>query len=361
MRLGIIATHAHPLPSPGHTGDSQLLLDLCWALNELGHQVMLFAPTGTVAPAGVSVATCDLDPSGPDWERAVQAGFKGVLNAQDIVHDWSVGKTIARDRQAEGKPFLATMLGGTGYKTALANTVANSRSMADRLLRGATDYEGSPTPDLGGPPSEPFKAVMVAHCGIDTQAYHPAKEHEDWFLWLSRWHPVRGYKQAIQWAKLTGLPLKMVGEDPRFDHPYQAGCAREAMALAEGMPNVTFEFLPPGPDHHEVKRGILRRAKALINPYRFCEPFGLSQIEAMASGVPCLSSALGSGPEIISDGVTGFVASTVEEFAIAARRVNQIDRRTCRAEAVERFDRMVMARNYVRLYERVLGGNGWGA
>ena len=358
MRVALVATHAHPLPSPSHTGDSQLILDLCWALDKLGHTVTLFAPAGTTAP--VTVIPTALNPDGPQWESAVFGEHYRYLLEHDIVHDWSVGKGIARSLNQLRRPFLATMLSGTGYGTPLPNTVANSHAQADRLLRGATDYEGSPTPELGGPASIPFRAVRVVHCGVDTDAYHPAPVHEDWFLWLSRWHPVRGYREAIEWARLTGLPLKMVGEDPAYDHPYQADCCREAQELASGMGNVSFEFLPPGDEHHEVKRGIFRRARALLNPFQFAEPFGLSQVEAMASGVPCLSSRLGSGPEVIEHGVTGFVCGSVPEFADAAGRIHEIDRTKCRARAVERFDRMVMARAYVELYEAVIRGEGWG-
>ena len=342
MRIALVATHAHPLPSPAHTGDSQVILDLARSLAELGYHVTLFAPKGSVAPEGVTLKDCEL--------CHVPMHFRN----HDIVHDWTIGALVGRQAGLTKVPFVHTLLGGTGYSP-LPNTVVWSQAMRDRVMRGATDYENTPTPDAGGPPCQPFKDVRVIYGGVDTEFYSPGeqpdclkREYDEQrgyrYLWLSRWHPMRGYKRAIEWASLTGNALTMCGAHPDYDHPYQAECAHEAMRLAEGKDNIRFEFLPNDPDHHTAKRDQYRRHKNFLLTVEFQEPFGLSTVEAMACG--CRLKLIGQTPRM---------GSTEE---IVGDYLEKLERP--RERAIRLFDRMVMARNYVKAYEDVLAGRGWG-
>jgi glycosyltransferase involved in cell wall biosynthesis len=103
------------------------------------------------------------------------------------------------------------------------------------------------------------------------------------------------------------------------------------------------------------KSEFLGRAKALLFPIDWPEPFGLVLIEAFACGVPVVAFARGSVPEIVQEGETGFIVHDVNEAIAATREVERLDRAACRASFERRFTSFRMASDYVRLYEQLLG------
>jgi glycosyltransferase involved in cell wall biosynthesis len=242
------------------------------------------------------------------------------------------------------------------------NIVVWSEAMRGRGLRGASDYENSPDLGMGSPPMGPIKDAHVAYGGINTDWYTPTYEKEGFFLWMNRWHMAKGYRLAIELARTTGIELVMAGEHPdRELHEYQRGCANEAQQMAADLPNVRFEWLPADPDHHDAKRELYRRAKALLYTVQFQEPFGLSQAESLACGTPVIGTRFGSVPEVIEDGLTGYVRSdSIEDLATAVKLIDGIDPKVCRNRAVERFDRHVMAASYLKEYQAVIDGKTWG-
>ena len=101
---------------------------------------------------------------------------------------------------------------------------------------------------------------------------------------------------------------------------------------------------------------MLGGAAALLHLIGFDEPFGLSVVEAMACGTPVIAINRGSMPELIDDGVTGFLVDSVEDAIAAVARIGEIDRAACRAAVAARFTVDRMADRYVALYQRILGG-----
>jgi glycosyltransferase involved in cell wall biosynthesis len=111
------------------------------------------------------------------------------------------------------------------------------------------------------------------------------------------------------------------------------------------------------------KDEFLGNAQALLFPIDWPEPFGLVMIEALACGTPVIGWRNGSVPEVIDDGVTGFVVESVEEAVRALRRVPDLRRQTCRAVFEERFDAARMARDYLEVYRHLVRNGppaGWG-
>ena len=111
------------------------------------------------------------------------------------------------------------------------------------------------------------------------------------------------------------------------------------------------EFL--GEVDETEKRQLMGKALALVLPIDWPEPFGLVFIEALACGTPVLTSSLGAAPELLCDGVTGYLRDTVDELVEAVARLPQISRAACRREALERFDLRRMAMDYVQVYARL--------
>lgn len=207
-----------------------------------------------------------------------------------------------------------------------------------------------------------MKDVHVVYGGIDTSWYTPTYKKDGFFLWMNRWHKAKGYDVAIELAKATGIELVMSGEHPdREWHDVQRKCVAEAQDLASGLPNVRFEWLPADPDHHLAKRDLYRKAKALLYTVQFQEPFGLSQAESLACGTPVIGTRFGSVPEVVEDGLTGYVRSnSIEDLATALPLIDSINPSICRNQAIKRFDKSVMAKSYLIEYQSVIDGNVWG-
>ena len=367
MKVGIVSTHSWKVPNEIHTGDG-FYADLAMVLDEMGHEVTFFAPNGSYVPPNGRQLTmpCSFGqghPSSADCEQECYNKYSDVLRSLDVVHDFSITKRIVENLWSSGyENVISTPMGGSwNYSENLHNLVLHSEAMKQRGLRGATDYEGTPTPDAAGPPQKPIKNAHVVNLGIDTNYYTPTYEKKSSYLWVGRWHPIRGYKFAIELAKETGIQLILAGQHPdREITQHQKECCFEALKLAKGTNNIEFEWLPKDPYHHERKMELLQGAKALILPTQFQEPWGLTSSEALACGTPVITTNYGSASEIITDGVTGYVVNNdIKAFAEALNKVHKINPAICREYAVRKFDRKVMAANYVVEYNRVIAGERW--
>jgi glycosyltransferase involved in cell wall biosynthesis len=368
LQIALIATHSFPIPMKNlHTGDI-VILDLANALSSLGHTVHLYAPEGTKCPPNGKVFPMRASygkypPSSQDCEQECYNNYASNLLSEDIVHDFSVTKIIVQNLRYAGKSnMISTLMGGAWtHPYDPYNLITWSQSHRDRVLRGATDYEGTSTPDLAGHTGRPVKESHVVNGGIDTNFYYPTYDKKNYYLWMNRWHPAKGYKMAIEVAKKTGIELVMAGEHPdneMFD--YQKQCALEAVKLAEGYDNIKFSWLPQDPDHHTAKRKLYQQAKALLYTIDFCEPFGLSQTEALACGTPVIGTNFGSVPEVITNNLTGLVCNNVlDDIAVACLNVEKIKPEICREQSVLRFDKSVMAKSYLKEYENILNNKGW--
>lgn len=360
MKIGIIATHSFPIPYPNlHTGD-QVILNMAKALQNLGHEVTMYAPEGTefdnlkIMPASLG----KYPPSSEDCELRCYNNNMGNLYKQDIIHDFSVTKQITKSMNDKGfMNTCCTLMGGRWTQEWTPhNLIVWSKSHQDRVSRGATDYENMPTPLLGGEPGRAIDNVDFVYGGIDTEFYTPTEGSKDYFLWMGRWHPVRGYKLAIELAKHMGLKVVLAGEHPDNEiFEYQKNCALEAEQLVKDIPNIELVWLPKDPDHHLAKRELYRNAKAFLYTVQFHEPFGLSQVEAMACGTPVIGPKFGSVPEVVEHRKTGYIIDNdISGFHKACKYIHEIKRLNCRARAVNHFDCKVMANSYLEKYTSII-------
>lgn len=344
MKVGLIATHSYPIataadpfPVPSkipHTGDV-VILDLAYGLEALGHEVTVFAPAGTRWPRLVPMRASfgKYPPSSQDCEEELWANRASELSRQDIVHDFSVTKRASE----RCRMVCTTLMGGPWRLTdPPRNLCVWSSSHRARVLCGATDYAGTPTPELGGPPGFPVREAHVVYGGVDTDFYCP-DEHKPGSrdLWLNRWHPAKGAGQALALARTSGQFIIMVGEHPDYiEAESERVFARRLQASAPIQ--VSVEWLPPDPDHHTAKRALYRRARSLLYPVQFQEPFGLSMVEAMSCGTPIAKPyEYGSVPEIARDDPK------------------------CRDYVLQNFTRELFAKRYLAEYEQILDGVSW--
>ncbi len=182
--------------------------------------------------------------------------------------------------------------------------------------------------------------------GLPLHMYRASLETDAYLAFLGRISPEKGIEQAIEIARRSGLRLKIAAKVDKADREYYDACIRPLLDPA------VVEFLGEITDRE--KQEFLGRAMAFVFAINWPEPFGLAMIESMACGTPVVAFRSGSVPEVVDDGVTGFIVETVEQAAEAIQRVGKIDRLGCRRRFEQRFSAERMARDYLALYERVL-------
>lgn len=366
MKIGLVTTHNFPVPYKTHTGEI-VIKDLAEILGGWGHEVFFIAPAGSYVPPGghlldMPCSWGKFPPASEECEVAAYFQNHEIIKSLDIIHDFSNSKWIARLARREGIPTISTFLGGNwNYSIELENICVWSESMRRRSLLGQTDYHDTRLRHLGGPNHIGIKEAHVVYLGVDTNSYLPSEKCDDYYLWQNRWHETKGYREAIEIAKRTGIRLILSGENPDnelFEH--QRKCAEEARDLSQGYKNIEVKFLPSDPDHHLEKIKMYQKAKALLYTVQFQEPGGLSMAESLSCGTPILGTKYGSVPETVTHGVTGIICDNdISSLINGISKLDVIDRKICRSEAVRRFDRSIMAKKYIKEYEKILSGYSW--
>jgi glycosyltransferase involved in cell wall biosynthesis len=185
--------------------------------------------------------------------------------------------------------------------------------------------------------------IGTVHHGIPRDL-HRFSEHGDGYLaFLGRISPEKRPDRAIEIAKRVGKPLKIAAKVDPVDRRYFHEII-EPMIRGESM----IEYV--GEINDGQKSAFLGGADALLFPIDWPEPFGLVMIEAMSCGTPVVAYGCGSVPEIVENGVTGFIVSNQDEAVAAINRVDQLDRAQIRRRFELRFSSSVMARRYLELY-----------
>ncbi len=208
-----------------------------------------------------------------------------------------------------------------------------------------------------------FDSEVIYH-GIDISPYNFLETPQDYFLCFGRLVPSKGIKDALTAAAAGKFNLKVAGGLPvRPDEKTYFNLNIEPFFTG----NITYVGSP-----EETQKILLyRNAKALVFPTQLEEQFGFVIVEAMACGTPVIAYNIGSIPEVVKDGVTGFIIDAddsdrpgkgswvikkkgIEGIIQAVERIGEIDRKTCREHVEKNFTQEIMIQNYIKLYERVL-------
>jgi glycosyltransferase involved in cell wall biosynthesis len=181
---------------------------------------------------------------------------------------------------------------------------------------------------------------------------HTFRESRGTYLaFLGRVSPEKGLDKAVEIARRAGLPLRVAAKIYPEERAYYE---REIVPLLAASPWVEFVGEVGG----RAKDDFLGGAYAVLFPIDWAEPFGLVMIEAMACGTPVVAFRRGSVPEVMVDGVTGFVVDDVAGAVEAVGRVAGLSRRACRRAFVERYDAARMARDYLAVYRGLVDDEG---
>jgi len=186
----------------------------------------------------------------------------------------------------------------------------------------------------------------TVHHGLPTDLYLPGGGDGGYLAFIGRISPEKGVEKAIKIARRAGIPLKIAAKVDKADLDYYNAKIKR---LLKG-PGV--EFI--GEIGDRDKGEFLGRAMALLFPIDWPEPFGLVMIEAMANGTPVVALRRGSVPEVIDEGLTGFVVDSVDRAVAAVPRAAALDRSGIRRCFEERSSVQRMARDYIEIYDDVL-------
>src|SRR5215211_7697861 len=299
-----------PVPAPAYGGIEEVVRLLCDGLTANDHDVTLFAPPGSDSCAAVVPL---LEEPHPDDIQKAQYEADHVARA-----------FAAIDAAAErGEPFDDAARRFYAQHGRKARIVAISQAQLD-----------SAPPEMGG--------GDVVHNPIDCSEWPFREEKDDFLLWIGRMSPDKGPQRAITAAREAGAPLVLAG-------PVQPG--QEAFFAEEVEPQLGrdgIEYI--GEADSERKRDLFQRARALLMPIRWPEPFGLVMVESLACGTPVIAFPEGSAPEVVEQGRTGFVVGDEHAMAQAVERLDEIEPSDCRGACERRFGVAAVVRGYEEVY-----------
>jgi glycosyltransferase involved in cell wall biosynthesis len=192
-----------------------------------------------------------------------------------------------------------------------------------------------------------YVATVYNAIATDSFQFYATPDEPPYLAFLGRMSVEKGPHLAIEIAKRAGLSLKMAG---KIDFENKDFFEREVKSHIDGK---QIEFL--GEADHAMKNELMGRALATLFPITWKEPFGLVMTESMACGTPVIAMALGSAPEVIADGKSGFLCHDVDQCVAAVANVRELDRHACRDHVETNFSVKRMVDGYEAVYQKVLG------
>lgn len=338
MRIAQVAPLAESVPPKFYGGTERVVSWLTEELVRQGHQVTLFA-------SGDSETSADLVRAVPQALRlgGIRDHTASLLVMLDEVQRQAADFDIIHFHvdllqfpmfKASSDRCLTTLHG----RLDLPDFHPVYRTFTNMPLVSVSESQRAPLPAA-------HWLATIQH-GLPLEPV-PADHHTGNYLaFLGRIAPEKRPDRAIEIAKRVGLPLKIAAKvDPAdqdyFDH-----------VIRPQLDHPLIEFIGEIDDHE--KREFLGNALALLFPIDWPEPFGLVMIEAMREGTPTIAWRRGSVPEVIDEGVTGFVVESIDEAVVALKQAFALDRKAVRHRFEERFTASRMALDYVAEYEGLL-------
>jgi glycosyltransferase involved in cell wall biosynthesis len=334
-----------PVPPPAYGGIEQVVRLLCAGLAARGHELTLFAAPGSRSPGAVVEVLEDAHPDAFDTasvEVDHVARVFGHLDAAaaagrpfDVVHDHCGHAALAMADRLE-TPLVHTLHNPFTEQACRFYAAHGRKGHIVAVSRAQLD--AAPAAMGGG---------TVVHNPIDVAEWPLRTDKEDFVLWIGRMTPEKGPHRAIRAARAAGARLVLAG-------PVQPGT--EAFFAAEVEPWIGRDGVDyVGEAGVEAKRDLYARAAATLMPIRWPEPFGLVMLESLACGTPVLAFPCGSAPEVVDDGVSGFLVEDERAMADAIARVGELDPAACRAVCERRFGVPAVVAGYERVYRRAAG------
>jgi glycosyltransferase involved in cell wall biosynthesis len=332
MKIAVVAPPWESIPPSSYGGIEVVVDQLARGFHQAGHEVLLVATGDSTSPVPRRATLDSAEESQlgmvPELMH-VAAAYEG-LDEFDVVHD----HTMTGPFYASPNPDQVVVTTAHGpIDGELRSIYAQLRGRVE--LIAISEDQARSAPDVA--------VTAVIHHGVDLDLFPMGAGDGDYVVFLGRMSPDKGAHRAIAAAREAGVDVLVVAkcreDDEReyfeeFVEPH----------LGNGVSYI-------GEVSHDRKVELLAGARALLFPIRWREPFGMVMIEALACGTPVLAFPEGSVPEIVDDGTTGFVCADETEMADAIHRLDQLDRRACRASVADRFSTARMVEKHLELFE----------
>jgi glycosyltransferase involved in cell wall biosynthesis len=341
MRIGIIAPLELRVPPIGYGGTELVVSLLTEELVRRGHDVTLFASGDSITRARL-VAGCERYLRGSARDSSILTMLNAVsclerASEYDIIHNHTSLEGMAAAGLVR-TPVLTTLHGGIlgDWKLLFMHYKGwyNTISHAMKALL---------------PKKERFAGVVYNSINVASYPFNSGKR-DDYLLFLSRISSEKGPHLAIEAAKRLGARLIIAGNVHSPDRPY---FEERVLPRLDGD-----QIVFVGEADYYRKRELMARARCLLAPVVWPEPFGLFMAEAMACGTPVIAFNNGAAPEVVSHGETGYIVNNVDEMAEAVGLVDRIDPSACRRHVEQRFNVSRMADEYLSAYIKVLESEG---
>ncbi len=337
MRIAITADPELPVPPELYGGIERMIDGLVRTLTAQGHDVTLFAHPSSSVP-------CELVP----WPGASSSSrlhtarnaaclARAVMTGRfDLIHSFS--------RLAYLWPLLPLPIPKlmTYQRAITRRSVQRSHALSRGTLHftAISQWMLQPVAGIGD------WHVVPNGVSLDTYPFKAEPGPEAPLLFLGRLEEIKGPHLAIEIAQRTGLPLVLAGNVPT---EHQQWFAQHIQPKLD-PPRISYM----GPVNDAQKAELIGQCRALLMPILWDEPFGIVMAEAMACGTPVLGLNRGAVPEVVEHGVTGFVASTLEELIDQVPQLPQLDRAACRQRVGRLYSTAAMAEGYLRVYHSLL-------
>jgi glycosyltransferase involved in cell wall biosynthesis len=343
MRIAMVAPLAESVPPSHYGGTERVVSVLTEELVRRGHAVTLFASADSVTSADlVSCSRQGLrrDPLVTDYLAYTMTQL-GIVHqhadAFELVHNHLDYVAFATARLSR-TPTVTTTHG----RLDLAEVRRVYEDFVEQPLVAISNDQRAYLPDA--------EWVATVSNAVDLDNYRFRADPGDYLVFLGRISPEKRPDRAIEIARDVGMRLVMAAKVDAVDRDYY----EHAIAPVIRANSSLVEFV--GEVNEEEKDALLGGAWAYLFPIDWPEPFGLTMAEAMATGTPVIAYRAGSVPEVVEDGVTGFICTTAAEMAAAVGRVGELSRWACRERVERLFSPAAMADGYELAYAAVLAG-----
>lgn len=349
MRIAIVAPLFEHVPPRKYGGTERIVYFMVEELVRLGHQVTLYATRGSQTSAELvecasssfrelGIGDSITETRGP-YTAQLQSAFSGNNDHDhDIVH---IHHPLLDFHPTVLAAMRAVPTVWTDHNAVHNGNTPTTLNRMAKLGIGLTALSDS---HRGTVPNADWLATI--HHGLPVDMLTPSIVTPTYLGFLGRVSPEKGITTAVRISEAAGHQMKVAAKVDKVDLAFYEDEVRPLFDRS----NVDFI----GEITEKEKGPFLSGAIALIFPICWQEPFGLVMIEAMACGCPVIAFRQGSVPEIIEDGVTGFVVDTERQAIEALQHIHELDRRLIRQRFEERFTATAMAQKYVSVYERVI-------
>ncbi len=340
MKIAQVAPLYESVPPKLYGGTERVVSWLTEELVRQGHDVTLFASGDSVTSARlvpISARSLRLDDQYQDEMAHVILEMEKVIQNEhqfDFVH-WHTDYT--------GFPLARRM------STPHAHTLHGRLDIPD-LNPLYREFNDIPLVSISNAQREPIPWANwqgTVYHGLPPSLFSFRANPGKYLAFLGRISPEKGVDRAIEIAARAGMDLKIAAKISKADRPYYE---QEIKPLIEASPHV--EFL--GEISEKEKNDFLGEAYALLFPIDWPEPFGIVMIESMACGTPVIAFPGGSVSEIMEDGKSGYVVTSVPDAVRAVERVATLSRRECRQVFERRFTAAKMTAGYLEIYRRLI-------